>query len=1002
MAENPKLQASIRVHRSRLSSAETKNKSRLAAFAPGENIKEIQQKLKEERENKRGHLDGRHYYILVTVADSLGLERSEVEDAILEGNQIEVMDKFLKPNGTKQLMFYYQEPEVEREHFDHGRAVVPPTKSKSTKPKVFVTDGRDTALRGICLVFTKSRSIEEGITEQNMVKELNFTMLDTNGHGSNGSGLLHAVENLMSSVFIPSLKSLKGGWGYLNTKAGHQTQEDFINSLEAFVTVLVGAKESLQEKVTLKPCTTYDLSKINSPSDYMSLANSSDGLEAIEDCMQVWIKQIEQVLAESDQMRKEADDIGPRAEVDHWKKRMSKFNYLLDQIKGQQVKAVLGVLHAAKSKLIKVWQEHDRRITDLANEAKDNVKFLYTLEKFCDPLYNSDPVGMLDGISGLVNAIRMIHSISQYYNTSGRMTSLFVKITNQMITACKSYVTIGGSETVWTQPQTEVVKKLMDCIKLNEEYQRRFLETKEKLEKMPNERPFEISSMYIFGKFDTFTKRLRKIIDMFETISLYTRLSDSKIEGIEAMANRFQVIVTQIKKKPYDFMDQRKTEFDLDYDEFRRQIQELHANIAMFMDGKFERISSTQRAILMLHKFECLDLENLGIQEKYQRILSHYARDIDMVSKIYQKNKSDPPVARDLPPIAGKISWARQLYRRIQEPMEIFQKYPKILEGPEAKKIIKNFNKLAKVLLEFEILYHRGWLRQVEAVKEGLQASLLVRHPDSGDLYVNFDPQLMTMIRETECMVRLGLEISVVAKMMRAKQEEYKDHYNALQLMLDENSRVRSKIPPAFESLMGPHIARVDNAINPGLFKLSWSSLNIDDYIQDIYDNLADLELLMDRVHDVTEFRIEAVLHDMATTTLCELPGDEPWTMQDFIDRTQTLCVKGAQTLQTKSMVVEEAANELIEMLCCSESREDLSDIEEEREDPERSEVESLPGSQRAPSGQKSRPVSSKAIAAAKKKREMQENIEDAAKRASEPLQSPQFGCTLEGDTEYA
>lgn len=35
---------------------------------------------------------------------------------------------------------------------------------------------------------------------------------------------------------------------------------------------------------------------------------------------------------------------------------------------------------------------------------------------------------------------------------------------------------------------------------------------------------------------------------------------------------------------------------------------------------------------------------------------------------------------------------------------------------PEAKRIIKNFNKLAKVLLEFEMLYHRGWLRQVPAL----------------------------------------------------------------------------------------------------------------------------------------------------------------------------------------------------------------------------------------------------------------------------------------------
>lgn len=61
-----------------------------------------------------------------------------------------------------------------------------------------------------------------------------------------------------------------------------------------------------------------------------------------------------QVLAESDQLRKEADDLGPRAELDHWKKRMARFNYLLDQLKSPDVRAVLGVLLMAKSKLIKV------------------------------------------------------------------------------------------------------------------------------------------------------------------------------------------------------------------------------------------------------------------------------------------------------------------------------------------------------------------------------------------------------------------------------------------------------------------------------------------------------------------------------------------------------------------------------------------------------------------------------------------------------------------------
>ena len=52
--------------------------------------------------------------------------------------------------------------------------------------------------------------------------------------------------------------------------------------------------------------------------------------------------------------------------------------------------------------------------------------------------------------------------------------------------------------------------------------------------------------------------------------------------GLEVMANRFSVIQTQIRKKPYDFLDQRKQEFASDFDDFQRQIKELHVSVVQF------------------------------------------------------------------------------------------------------------------------------------------------------------------------------------------------------------------------------------------------------------------------------------------------------------------------------------------------------------------------------------------------------------------------------------
>ena len=62
-------------------------------------------------------------------------------------------------------------------------------------------------------------------------------------------------------------------------------------------------------------------------------ASNTESLEKLEELLGTWSKQIEQVLAESEQMRREADDIGPTAELAYWKSRMAKFNKYVFQMR---------------------------------------------------------------------------------------------------------------------------------------------------------------------------------------------------------------------------------------------------------------------------------------------------------------------------------------------------------------------------------------------------------------------------------------------------------------------------------------------------------------------------------------------------------------------------------------------------------------------------------------------------------------------------------------------
>jgi len=82
----------------------------------------------------------------------------------------------------------------------------------------------------------------------------------------------------------------------------------------------------------------------------------------------------------------------------------------------------------------------------------------------------------------------------------------------------------------------------------------------------------------------------------------------------------------------------------------------------------------------LLAKFENISGAQLDMNEKYMKVLMNYGKDLESIRKVYQKFKGEPLIPRNLPPVAGRIAWSRQLYRKIEYPMRVFKTKPEILK----------------------------------------------------------------------------------------------------------------------------------------------------------------------------------------------------------------------------------------------------------------------------------------------------------------------------------
>ncbi|XP_027145030.1 dynein heavy chain 8, axonemal isoform X2 [Larimichthys crocea] len=856
------------------------------------------------REERDKLLTPAHEYMINILAERLSLEPTAVEGFISDSSSLAAFDNFFAKGGCKTISFVYQTCELPATESGH-------TNPKNTKGKnilrLFIADLSKTCLTGICCSFTRPR-VDIPVTSENIHEEIFFKMIDAR------DGLLKGTMNALSFV-LPALETGQN-WGVLEkSKHGEKLIKNFKYTIERCLNTLKDAQMSNESIIHVTTVTDVDLSKLASLEDMKAAAANVDMVHKMEEILMQWYKQIEQILLESDQLRKGVDTGGPLTELDHWKKMSIRFNSIISHIKSPECKAVLMVLHISKSKMMKMWQELDNRITDCVNEAKDNVKFLSTLEKVFQPLYNSDPVTIMKNVPNIISAIQMIYSVSLYYNTSEKISRLFISVTNQMITACRSYITVNGTQQIWDQDPEDLIRKMQDCVCLYQEYQTCFQEqTAENRVK----KPLEVSENLIFSKFESLCKQLKKITQIITVFKTFESLGKSNIEGIAVLARNFHTVSMNIKRKQYDMLAPKGAEFEMDFAKFMVQISNLENQLVAFMSSWFSNIISSQQALCLLKLFQglnipCLDPE---ISRVLGLILQHYATEIEFVKKLYETESNDPPLCRNMSPVAGRIVWARHLYRKIEEPILYIQKNSDILRSPEGQEVVKMYNLTAAALMKFECVYHSVWIEEVSRLDYVWNVTLLVRHPKTKKYYANFDPKITEVIREAKCLLKMGLEVPKQALRLVSSESKLNTYHLRLQTILADYESTCASIPEECANLMDSQIKNVEFALRHGSVLHTWSSLLLDKFFLNVDTALFELKHITKKVQDIYEIHIDKVLKDISKTVMIELPEScQVSSLQDLIEHNEILCKEQTKTLDYKCGRVKEAVEELDHVL---------------------------------------------------------------------------------------
>lgn len=603
-------------------------------------------------------------------------------------------------------------------------------------------------------------------------------------------------------------------------------------------------------------------------------------VHSIETVIIDWSHQIRDVLKrDSSQPLLEGLNPGPHIEVEFWKAKCKNLECIYEQLRTPKVRKMAELLETMQSSYFPSFKNIFRDVITALAEAQDISLHLKPLTRHFDDLEQSDFADIIPLLKPMMHVICLVWGHSHYYCTPGRIVVLLQEICNLLINQSRNYL---DPAEIFKGEVDESLEKVNTCLKILNAFRSTYEDHKAKIKTYFKEdrqpREWEFAPALVFTRMEKFMERLQTIRVLFETAEEFMKLEKVEMGGIKGRSlgaqvvsifEEFQGYYAVFPQRTYDSLDPLCKAFMDDYIVFNNHIYDLDRRLGSIICQGYDDCTGTEGTFKMLTCFGSLldrPIIKEEFEDKYAQLVLTIDQDLDMAKCIFDEQmclaeRGCAPINKNMPPVAGALKWATELRERISLPMTNFKAldHP-VTQSQSAQLVYSKFNEMCGLLSDYETKVYREWTNTVGMKSEfNLQQSLITRNA-SNLLSVNFDQQLVAVLREVKYLEIIKKEdIPESAATLYKRNAELYQYVANLNLTVNWYNKIRKTTLPVEFQLIKNELANVDKLLSKGEKELNWNSSNLWEYIQKVQSEVRGLESRLQETKDNVD-RIQKIM----------------------------------------------------------------------------------------------------------------------------------------------